>query len=111
MEQKIKVNTFMLNYECDKCKEGQMIFQRKAKKGIDNKSMLYMHRCSKCSVIQDIKNKQYPAMRYEKVLLDRTHKRLDLTLVSETSSTVLCWCRLLSSIPTEPNAGQNQKNA
>ena len=67
MELKTKVNTYILNYQCDKCKDGQMIYQGKAKKGIDNKSIMYLHRCNKCSIIQDIKGKQYPQMRYEKL--------------------------------------------
>ncbi len=66
MEQQTRVDTYMIIYQCDKCKEGSMIFQGKAKKGIDNKSMLFMHRCSKCSAVAEIKNKQYPQMKYEK---------------------------------------------
>jgi hypothetical protein len=66
VEKKTKCDVFIVDYECE-CKEGNMMFGGKGRKGLDNKSVMFAHKCNKCGKILEIKNKQYPQMEYKKI--------------------------------------------
>ncbi len=57
-----EVKTYMINMECD-CKEGYLIFSGQFKPAIEKDKKIYIHRCTKCGKMAELKIK-YPLMKY-----------------------------------------------
>lgn len=49
-------------YSCDDCKDGWLQFSGNVKEGINGKP-LYIHQCSKCKKMFNLK-KQYPSLKF-----------------------------------------------
>lgn len=65
-EIKQKVNTFMINYICDDCKKGYMIFMNKQRQAAIQRNLFYLiHKCSNCGKIFEFENNKYPYQQYE----------------------------------------------
>lgn len=68
-EIKTKVDTYMIDFVCEKCKEGRLMHVPglPPKPGIQKGDVLYAHVCSnpKCKQLTPVKNKRYPYPVYE----------------------------------------------
>lgn len=60
-----EVKTFMVSARCD-CKKGYLMFVGKFKSAIEKGKMLYMHKCTNCGKMVDLKEK-YPSTKYTKI--------------------------------------------
>lgn len=70
-EIKQQVNTFMVNYFCDNCKKGYMIFTGKQRAAAVKHNVFYLiHKCSNCGKIKEFENKKFPYQQYEVILKD-----------------------------------------
>jgi RNase P subunit RPR2 len=64
-EIKQQVNTFMVNYFCDDCKKGYMVFTGKQRPAAVKRGVFYLiHKCSNCGKIKEFENKKYPYQMY-----------------------------------------------
>lgn len=66
MEKKIKVDTYIINFMCEKCKVGSMVSS-----GIilTSDPPKYEHRCNKCGIKENY-DIRYPDIRYERNDID-----------------------------------------
>jgi formylmethanofuran dehydrogenase subunit E len=72
MELETKVETYRIDKQCDKCKEGLM---HSTGKGITQWHSSWEHKCDKCGEIVWYENKSYPATGYRDV--GKTKERKD----------------------------------
>ena len=55
-----------MDIECPKCnKEKMFAYGPPPQLGIDQKSLIHMHKCEKCGHMVQVKGKRYPSTRYE----------------------------------------------
>ncbi len=66
MEKKKPVNVIEVDYICDKCHAGNMIYTRDV---YNNYSLKYEHLCTNCTNIEEFDVK-YPIYKYEPVVPD-----------------------------------------
>ena len=66
LEQEVK--TFLVNMICD-CEQGFLICTGKFKPGLAKGTVQFMHKCSKCGKVVELKTK-YPMTQYEPIKKD-----------------------------------------
>ena len=64
MENRIEVKTYLVEFECPKCKKGTL---KKGGRGFSNGSGSHWpHKCTNCDYTQEFTNITYPYFEYEK---------------------------------------------
>jgi hypothetical protein len=63
MEERRAIKPIEVNYRCESCKSGYMIY----KNTVDQEEMvnLYIHECSNCNEIASFYNSQYPYIEWK----------------------------------------------
>ena len=74
-EVKQQVNTYMINFLCDDCQKGYMMFTGNRRpvaiqvreKSVNGTKSYLIHKCSSCGKIKEFDNKKYPSKMYETI--------------------------------------------
>ena len=71
---------YLVNYFCDKCKNGHLLFTGKRREAAIKRGVYYyIHKCSSCGDIREFENKQYPYQQFEVKLADHVKKNTKKT--------------------------------
>lgn len=79
-----EVMTIKIDYICDKCQKGTMIFTQQGKPGIQKGDVLLVHKCIACGHVQEFKNTNYPRVEY--VPVRQLQKKKDVDAKGEKSN-------------------------
>lgn len=74
-EVKQSADVYLVNYFCDECKSGHLIFTgRRREAAIKRGTFFNIHRCNKCGLVKEFEGKVYPATAFEVRLINNVKK-------------------------------------
>jgi len=80
-EIKQQADIYLINYFCDECKKGHLIFTQKRREAAIKRGVFYyIHKCNHCGIIKEFENKMYPRTHFEAQL------PLDVTKISKKNA-------------------------